>query len=156
MRAWARFCGKCGADLSGAAAMPRDPAERAALLEQVRAAAGEVYEVLGEMPWAGGGGIVYFALEKESRRLVRLRLQPATEGMALGETRSMVPLDRLSARYVSEASLPAVPRLSAPPAAAGQPAVPPVVATGPSRRVGLVVGVFIAIAILAVLVVLLT
>lgn len=121
LRAWARFCGKCGADVSGAAAMPADPEARADLLEQVREAAGEVYRVLGEMPWAGGGGLVYFALEKESGRLVRLRLQASTEGMALAETRMVVPLDRLAADYVSEVTLPPVP---APPPPSNAPSTP--------------------------------
>lgn len=146
LRAWARFCGKCGADVSSAAAVPADPAGRAELLEQVREAAGEVYRVLGEMPWAGGGGLVYFALEKESGRLVRLRLQASTEGMALGETRMAVPLERLAADYVSEVSLPPVP----------PPAPGATTPTNPGRsRTALLVGGAVAVIVLLIVLALL-
>lgn len=150
LRAWARFCGKCGADVAGRVAAPSNPAERATLLAEVRAAAGDVYEVLGEMPWAGGGGIVYFAVEKESGRLVRLRLTGDAEGMALGETRVMVPLERLDAAYVSHASVTSMPAVPHSSSTEGAP-VPPPSRTQRTRTPLLVAGVAILVILLVVL-----
>lgn len=151
VRAWARFCGKCGTDLAGLAAAPADPAERRALLAQVREAAGGAYEVLGEMPWGGGVGIVYFALEKATGLLVQLRLRPEGEGMALGETHVTVPLDRLQAGYVTQTALPPLP----PPADADAPSAPAQPpgpgASVPWRRVGLIAGLAVALAAAAYL-----
>jgi len=103
IRKWARFCTQCGKDLSLGGANPSSPGDRAALLEEVRIAAQGTYDVLGEMPWAGGGGIVYFALEARTNRLVRLRLRDSDDGLELGETRALPHLgDRLSASYVTK------------------------------------------------------
>lgn len=109
LRRWARFCTNCGVDLAAGGDNPSSPGARAALLEEVRAAAQGVYDVLGEMPWGGGGGVVYFAIEKASQRLVRLRLRQDTEGFELGETRVVMPLgERLAASYVTQEQRPAM------------------------------------------------
>jgi hypothetical protein len=86
LRTFARFCGICGADQTRGLRSGGSAAERQALLEQVRAVAADLYEVLGEMPQAEGGGMVYFALHRRTRQLVRLRLRDGPEGMELGET----------------------------------------------------------------------
>jgi hypothetical protein len=82
LRGWGRFCSQCGADLSGVA-----PGEGGAssdrLLEAVRQSAGSTYEVLGQMDRSEGGGVVYFARERDSGKIVALRLQkeaPAADG----------------------------------------------------------------------------
>jgi hypothetical protein len=102
LRRWARFCTQCGADLNEGAAVPTSPEARERLLDQVRMAASEYYDVLGEMPWADGAGIVYFAMERSSGRLVRLRLRQDADGASLRETRVMMGLkDQVQASYVT-------------------------------------------------------
>ena len=102
LRRWARFCTQCGGDLSTSTENPSSPGARAALLAEVKSAAAGVYDVLGEMPWAGGVGTVYFAVEKASGRLVRLRLMQQGEGFELGETRVAMPFaEQLTASYVT-------------------------------------------------------
>ncbi|HEX6533298.1 MAG TPA: PEGA domain-containing protein [Gemmatimonadaceae bacterium] len=95
---WGRFCAQCGSDVSGTRAT--EPARsREELLEAVRGAAQGEYEILGEMPRAEGAGVVYFARDASTGRIVALRLQkdaaPADDGSesySLGVTRVMKPL----------------------------------------------------------------
>src|SRR5665213_2291725 len=68
---WGRFCSNCGKDLSGTRSGEASPEE---LLKAVKGAAEGEYEVLGEMERSEGGGVVYFAREIKSQRLVALRL----------------------------------------------------------------------------------
>ena len=68
---WGRFCSHCGKDLSGTRS---GEASREELLKAVQGAAEGEYEVLGEMERSEGGGVVYFARELKSGRLVALRL----------------------------------------------------------------------------------
>jgi hypothetical protein len=95
LRSFARFCTRCGADQSGGMREGTSDEERKVLLAEVRAAAAEVYDVLGEMPQAERGGTVYFALERDSGELVRLRLREGNEGMELQETAVAMHLDQL-------------------------------------------------------------
>ena len=98
IRRWMRFCTQCGVDLGLGGQLPTSAGERSVLLEEVRVAAASDYDVLGEMPWTGGG-IVYFALEKGSQRLVWLRLKALEGGYELGVTRALLPLtERISAK----------------------------------------------------------
>jgi hypothetical protein len=128
LRSYARFCGKCGADLVRGEELPTSPAEQAALLEQVRLAAADYYEVLGQMPWLGGAGVVYFALERESGRLVRLRLRRDQQDYSLGETQALMPLSRVEAGYATTAMRalepPPSPPSSTPAGTASPPATP--------------------------------
>lgn len=108
IRRWMRFCTQCGADLGLGGQLPTTATDRAVMLEVVRTAAASEYEVLGEMPWTGGG-IVYFALEKSGGRLVRLRLKASDGGYELGLTRALLPLaERISAAYVTSVHEPVV------------------------------------------------
>jgi TPR repeat protein len=92
LRGWGRFCSQCGSDLSGIA--PGSGADTSVdrLLDAVKQAAGSKYEVLGQMDRSEGGGVVYFAREKEGGKIVALRLQkdaPAADGRErynLGQT----------------------------------------------------------------------
>ena len=92
LRGWGRFCSQCGSDLSGVA--PGSGADTSVdrLLDAVKQAAGQRYEVLGQMDRTEGGGVVYFAREKEGGKIVALRLQkdaPAADGRErynLGQT----------------------------------------------------------------------
>ena len=119
LRGWARFCGQCGADLSGVVDASPDR-----LLDAVRAAAGAEYEVLGPMERAEGGGAVYFARERSTGRIVALRLERdatagAREQYSLGRT---MVLDKLVESLAGrDATLP--PSARAPTADA--PPVPP-------------------------------
>lgn len=75
---WSRYCGVCGEDVSGYAYGQTAGRRREDLLAAVRRAAEGKFEILGEMDRAEGGGIVYFARELGSGRLVTLRLQRDT------------------------------------------------------------------------------
>ena len=92
LRGWGRFCSQCGSDLSGIAPGPGADTSVDRLLEAVKQAAGSRYEVLGQMDRTEGGGVVYFAREKEGGKIVALRLQkdaPAADGRErynLGQT----------------------------------------------------------------------
>lgn len=139
LRRWARFCTSCGTDLSAGGQNPSSPAARHALLEQVKHAAEGTYDVIGEMPWAGGGGVVYFAIEKRSQRLVRLRLNADEQGGGeLAETRVLLPLSqRLAASYVTGESDPSIARvLNTPAPASASASAPPLrpPAGQPERR----------------------
>jgi len=144
LRSFARFCGKCGADLTTLSRMPATKEERTALLEQVREASAEFYDVVGEMPWGGGAGLVYFALERSTGRLVRLRLRVEGSDFSLGETQTMVALKtRVLAAYTSDVGAPAVP----PP----EPAPPLPAPTGKRISVRLVLVVAGLVALLGIL-----
>jgi TPR repeat protein len=85
-----RFCSHCGKDVSGA-----HPSE--ATLAAVQRAAEGQYEVLGEMERSEGIGIVYFARELRSGRIVALRItremqSDGTETIELGVTQVIKPL----------------------------------------------------------------
>ncbi|MDX2057797.1 MAG: hypothetical protein SFV24_08325 [Gemmatimonadales bacterium] len=130
LRRWVRFCTHCGADVAAGGQVPSSDDSAAALFEQVRAAAQGAYEVLGEMPWGDGGGQVYFAIELDTRRLVRLRLRSDdTGGGELAETALAMPLPkRLSAAYVTGRLPPeSLDRLPT----RGQPEIRSALATGP-------------------------
>lgn len=136
LRRWARFCTNCGVDLTEAGGgTPSSPPAREALLEQVKGASAGVYDVIGEMPWAGGAGHVYFALEKATKRLVRLRLRSdAGGGRHLAETQVFLPIaERVAATYVT--SIFEKPMLSADhPLPADPPARPSVSVSRPTGR----------------------
>jgi len=77
---WGRFCPRCGSDISGVP--PGEPAgvTEAELLTAARAAATDRYRILGAMPRAEGGGLVYFASDAESGRIAAMRLERTEEG----------------------------------------------------------------------------
>jgi serine/threonine-protein kinase len=68
---WTRYC-SCGADLSGIA--PGTESARQDLLEQVRQSIAGEFELLGSLPYAGGGGPAYFARRTEGSAVVALRM----------------------------------------------------------------------------------
>ncbi len=94
LRPWARFCHRCGTDVSGTAASSGPLHSREALLAQVRARADSdgTYEVLGDMMRAEGGGLVYFARAYASGKLVAFRLdREPDERYSLNMTRVIKP-----------------------------------------------------------------
>ncbi len=105
---WGRFCSHCGKYLSGTRS---GEASKEELLKAVQGAAQGEYEVLGEMERSEGGGVVYFARELESSRLVALRLtreqeSDGSESYALGVTPVIKPLvASLGATYSSPTSV---------------------------------------------------
>jgi len=90
-----KFCPQCGSDVAQAVA---DQGSRAELLDAVKAASRDEFEILGEMDRAEGGGVVYFARDLSSGNVVTLRLRKeqdanaATESYSLGETHVLRPL----------------------------------------------------------------
>ncbi len=127
LEGWARFCTGCGADLSGAAAPPANRAERVQLLAAVQEAVIGQYEVLGEMERKEGGGVVYFAQEIATGRIVALRLQKDAAGgedsYALGLTTAMKPF---AASLGVKAPATQVLSATTPPPPPPPPAPPPV------------------------------
>lgn len=90
---WARFCSFCGADLSGADATAGDGGNDA-MLDAVRHAVAGDYDVLGQMSRTEGGGAVYFARDRNTQRIVALRLQRDGDGeeFSVGLTSALKPL----------------------------------------------------------------
>ena len=71
VQGWTRYC-SCGADLSGIA--PGTEHAKRELYEQVRQSVAGEFELLGSLPYAGGGGPAYFARRTEGRAVVALRM----------------------------------------------------------------------------------
>jgi TPR repeat protein len=119
---WGRFCSHCGKDLSDTGPVE---ASRKELLAAVQRVAEGEYEVLGEMERSEGGGVVYFARELESGRLVALRLihEQQSDGSASYElvvTQVIKPLvASLGGTYASPP--PVMQAASAPPSRAAAP-----------------------------------
>ncbi len=89
-RGWGRYCTRCGLDLSGIAPGIEPTAD---LLQAVKEAAGNEFEILGEMSRAQGGGRVYFARQIQAGNLVALRLRREGDGdYSLGQTGVLKPL----------------------------------------------------------------
>jgi hypothetical protein len=133
---WPRFCAGCRRDLSGVAP---DAAETGSapgeLLQAVRDASEGVYEVLGAMHHAEGGGALYFARE-DGGRIVGLVLErEADGGLSLAQSwaydhdalaatpPAAAPVETpFAAARVEEPTLPAPPYAPATPAPPGEPA----------------------------------
>jgi TPR repeat protein len=71
-----RFCFQCGADLSGVVAPEGSPEATRALNALASAIAGR-FEILGRMDREGRTGMLYFARELATQRIVALRLRRA-------------------------------------------------------------------------------
>ncbi|HKW10034.1 MAG TPA: serine/threonine-protein kinase, partial [Gemmatimonadaceae bacterium] len=71
VQGWTRYC-SCGADLSGIA--PSTESARRELFDQVRQSVAGEFELLGSLPYAGGGGPAYFARRTEGNAVVALRM----------------------------------------------------------------------------------
>jgi len=132
---WGRFCSHCGKDLSGTRS---GEASREELLKAVQGAAEGEYEVLGEMERSEGGGVVYFARELKSGRLVALRLtreqeSDGSESYALGVTQVIKPLvASLGATYASPTSVMQAASAPVSRAAAPSPRSPQPLAKSPT------------------------
>ena len=88
LRRWARFCTQCGADVSGIAPSSGENLSQSTLRNAVYAAAAADFDILGEMPRAEGGGLVYFGRKRSNGDIVALRLQKESESeYALDVTR---------------------------------------------------------------------
>jgi hypothetical protein len=70
LESWGRYCSRCGADLAGIIPQTGDE-----MLAAVKEASRGKYDIVGKLPRAEGGGVVYFALELATKKLVALRLQ---------------------------------------------------------------------------------
>ena len=92
LRPWARFCSRCGHDASGLAASGAlGPEELRKLAE---GAEGGKYELIGEMPRAGGGGAVYFGRNRQSGKVAILRLELNTDArVAVSATQTLKTLE---------------------------------------------------------------
>src|SRR5579864_8167164 len=116
---WGKFCPQCGADVAHAVT---ESGSREELLDAVKAAARGEFEILGEMERAEGGGVVYFARDLASGKVVTLRLRkeqdagPATDSYSLGETQVLHPLVNAigAAAPVPPAAAPAAAPVTAP------------------------------------------
>ena len=68
---WARFC-RCGADLSGIPAGTDEEWQR--LLQHCQQATAGAFELVGVLPFAGNGGLAYFARQADGSAVVALRM----------------------------------------------------------------------------------
>jgi hypothetical protein len=128
------------------------------MLDAVRSAAAADYEVLGQMRWEDGGGVVYFARQLNNGKLTALRLQRQTSGSAddesyaLGQTQVLTPLARsLGATHPANAKRP--PRVTPPPSPSTHvPAeateATPRAASSSTRRSLILIGIFLLIVVL--------
>jgi serine/threonine protein kinase len=92
---WDPSCVECGTDVAGSAGVPGPGVTQEQLLQAVRNAA-QGYEVLGGIPRAVGGAMVYFARDLPGGDLVALRLDQETgpglrPGYTVAATRMMRP-----------------------------------------------------------------
>jgi hypothetical protein len=78
LRQWSRFCSRCGRDISGIAPSATGQT-RETLHALARDVAADKYDVLGEMSRAEGGGLVYFAREVSTGKIVGLQIEPGPE-----------------------------------------------------------------------------
>ena len=92
LRPWARFCTRCGHDVSGLAATgSMKPDDLRRLAER---AAGDQYELLGEMARSGGGGAVYFGRDRATKKVAVLRLERGSdERVAVKSTQTLKTLE---------------------------------------------------------------
>ena len=92
LRPWARFCTRCGNDVSGLAATgSMKPDDLRRLAER---AAGDQYELLGEMARSGGGGAVYFGRDRATKKVAVLRLERGSdERVAVKSTQTLKTLE---------------------------------------------------------------
>lgn len=172
IRGWARFCSYCGADLSGAVAA--DGGDSALMLEAVKEAVSADYDVLGQMARSEGGGAVYFARDRQTNRIVALRLQRegAGEEFSVGLTSALKPLaaslgvkpvaTQLLGQLVQPPVVPPPPPPGPPPAAAPapvehRPATPPPLKprARPALTRGAKIGIGVAAAVILVLIIVL-
>ena len=150
LRQWSRFCSKCGRDISGIAPSATGAQTRETLRALASQAAADKYDVIGEMSRAEGGGLVYFARELSTGKVVGLQIEPGPEATvtmtetqfeALGDTLKIEQPRRPSTTDTGR-------RLSIPRGIEHQPPPPPPPAlTRPSKR-ELGIGI-IALAIIA-------
>ncbi len=92
LRPWARFCTRCGHDVSGLAATgSMKPDDLRLLAERT---AGDQYELLGEMARSGGGGAVYFGRDRATRKVAVLRLERGSdERVAVKSTQTLKTME---------------------------------------------------------------
>lgn len=103
LRRWARFCTQCGLDVSGVGPSSSENLSRDTLRNAVYAAAASEFDILGEMPRAEGGGLVYFGRKRQGGDIVALRLQQETDSeYALDVTRVLKPMESLQSRNASD------------------------------------------------------
>lgn len=86
LRQWGRFCSMCGSEIWGDLTTSDDHSKEE-LLEAVREASRGKFEILGEVPRAEGGGVVYFGRDLETGKLTALRLlKEGEDEYSLGRT----------------------------------------------------------------------
>lgn len=86
LRQWGRYCTRCGTDLWGTPSGSGDWT-RQELLQAVKEVAADKYEILGEIPRAGGAGYVYFGRDLSTGKIGALRLlKEDANAFSLGQT----------------------------------------------------------------------
>lgn len=143
LTSWGGRCLACGAPVAGIPAeWPWSASVEASVLEEVRHAAGDSYEILGAMEQEETGGTVLFAREVASARLVALALHAGEgdggrylaviwEGPVLARSRPTTSPPRPP---TPEAIIPAPPPADLPPAGGGRPASASAAPAPRSRR----------------------
>lgn len=134
VRQWARFCTRCGRDISGL-----EPSTDGQSREQLHTLAQQLaagkFEILGDMSRADGGGLVFFGRQLTTGDIVALQLELGPDAVITMTTTQFAAPDPTihipEARHAS--SQQAARRVSVASDAEPVPAVPPGQSTG-SRR----------------------
>jgi hypothetical protein len=153
LRQWSRFCTNCGRDISGMAP-GADGQTRDQLRALAREAAAGTYEILGEMARAEGGGLVYFAREIATGRVLGLQLEAGPESTLVMTATQFAASD--PSIEIPEARLPPVgeplPRRVSVPRGVGRssfPGSPPLSMSSGSNRLFVVGGIVLLLVVAA-------
>ena len=151
LRQWSRFCTNCGRDISGMAP-GADGQTRDQLGALAREAAAGTYEILGEMTRAEGGGLVYFAREIATGRVLGLQLEAGPESTLVMTATQFAASD--PSIQIPETRLPAVgeplPRRVSVPKGVGRTSLPgsaPMPLSTGSNRTLMTIGVVLLLVI---------
>ncbi len=123
LRTWGRFCPSCGREVFGTAPTTGEAPGAAELLQAVRDAAADRFDVLGALPRSDGGDTIYFAVDLNTADVVALRL--AREGVEADGTLSYSLELPLTLSPVGPTVAPPAPAQAAPPKPPAPPAAPP-------------------------------
>jgi hypothetical protein len=104
LRRWTRFCTRCKRDISGIAPEPQGRT-REQLRQLARETAAGKYDVIGDMPRAEGGGLVYFGRDLATDQIIGLQLEAGPDaGLVLTTTSFAAPDPRFQIPTARKAS----------------------------------------------------
>lgn len=105
-----RRCPRCGSDLSGIALESGPDTTREALRQRAAEAATGCYQLLGDIPRAEGGGLLFIGRALDGSGLVALRLERRLQGVNGREYHALVPVQPLASMGPGRGFSPGAPR----------------------------------------------